>query len=272
MWTDAMQSRFITFQRQLSARFAAQDYLDERHFFLTLMAALMLHLMCLVAWHLSPSTRVVDIPVHALNIKLGDDGGDEAEAKAEQQAGNSNNVENTLSRLVHEDTPQEAAHAQAEATKSLDKAMTTVTKAAIPDDPTMLHDSTRKLSDAARQFVRDRGTKVKLRGSTSGNSKERSAEIATRYEQLVSLWILKFQVYPPEARAQNMRGDTVVRIRIDRQGNIVYYLLEHSTGYAPLDRAAIDMIRRANPVPALPDEYPAGEFIEFLVPVTFKLQ
>jgi hypothetical protein len=30
------------------------------------------------------------------------------------------------------------------------------------------------------------------------------------------------------------------------------------------------MIRRANPVPAIPADYPAGNLIEFLIPITFE--
>ena len=29
------------------------------------------------------------------------------------------------------------------------------------------------------------------------------------------------------------------------------------------------MIRRANPVPSVPENYPAGSLIEFLIPITF---
>ncbi len=93
--------------------------------------------------------------------------------------------------------------------------------------------------------------------------------MVSHYEQLISLWIQKFKIYPAEARSQGMQGETVVRIRIDRQGNIRYYVLEHSTGYQVLDRAAIDMIRRANPVPAVPADYPKGDLMEFLIPVGF---
>jgi len=96
--------------------------------------------------------------------------------------------------------------------------------------------------------------------------------MVSRYEQLISLWIQKFKLYPADAKTQGLQGDTVVRIRIDRQGNIRYYILEHSTGIPSLDRAAIDMIRRANPVPAVPNDYPSGDLIEFLIPVNFSLK
>lgn len=122
-------------------------------------------------------------------------------------------------------------------------------------------------SDSPRQFVR-----AAVPTSVPAVGTEGRAVASARYEQLVSLWIQKFKLYPKEALAAGIQGETVVRVRIDRRGNVRYFLLERSTGHESLDRAAIDMIRRANPVPAVPNDYPAGEEFEFLIPVQFRLQ
>ena len=126
----------------------------------------------------------------------------------------------------------------------------------------------------AHQFVRDTGAYAgsEQRCDTTGNSSAHDAEMRSRYEQLISLWIQKFKIYPDDARLQGMEGETTIRIRIDRQGNIRYYILENSTGHAALDHATIDMIKRANPVPAVPSDYPAQDVMEFLIPVSFHLQ
>ncbi len=128
-----------------------------------------------------------------------------------------------------------------------------------------------------RQFVRDLAAPTPVakpeEKSPMGNSASKEAEVLARYEQLISMWIQKFKQYPNTAKSAGMQGETVVRIRIDRRGNVRYYTLERSTGHAELDRAAVDMIRRANPVPAVPADYPAGgEVLEFLIPVNFQLQ
>jgi protein TonB len=126
----------------------------------------------------------------------------------------------------------------------------------------------------AHQFVRDDAAQAAASNVTeasAGNSAH-DAEMVAHYEQLISQWIQKFKIYPDDARTQGTQGETVVRVRIDRHGNIRYYALEYSTGSPLLDHAAIDMIRRANPVPAVPTDYPQGEIMEFLIPVSFNLQ
>lgn len=255
---------------------ARREYLDQRFFAATLLAAMGVHLLGLYAWYLIPSLRVVDIPVHALSIKLGD--GEpltQAEIEASQPgADNSRVVENAISQAVTTDDGSAARSAISSMEKALNAESSAVDQAidralANPGNDLLVQES-RKLSSAARQFVRTNN--VQARGSARGNSTAKEAELMSRYEQLISLWIEKFKQYPMEAREQGLQGETVVRIRIDRKGNIRYYILEHSTGHQLLDRAAIDMVRRANPVPAVPNDYPRGELIEFLIPVNFHLQ
>ena len=245
---------------------ASHDYLSNRHFVLILLMALVLHMVALYLWHRMPQTEVMDIPVRALNIKLGDgeESSQEAVRIAQPGADNQKDVESVISQMVQplDDQMPAVAHPAnphgAQASKALDKAMAA-------DAPAQ--ESARKLSGMAKQFVRANGLTA-----TNKTGTEKDAEMMSRYEQLISLWIEKFKLYPDEARAENMQGDTLVRIRIDRQGNIRYYILEHSTGYALLDRAAIDMVKRANPVPAVPHDYPKADLIEFLIPVNFHLQ
>jgi periplasmic protein TonB len=258
------------------------EILTDRHFTMTLGAALALHLAALLIWHLVPKTQVIDIPVRALNIKLGDGEVFQQEAApAQPVAANKPNVESALSRLVRDPKP---------AVSSIDKAVMPDKKT--PKAPSKAPPPKERKFDmrsegvnvaapvmpvTARQFVRDIAKPaatpaVKSDGAKEGNSAASHAEMISRYEQLISLWIQKFKLYPEQARLQSMQGETVVRIRIDRRGNIRYYALERSTGYEVLDRAAIDMMRRANPVPAVPNEYPPGELLEFLIPVNFQLQ
>ena len=92
--------------------------------------------------------------------------------------------------------------------------------------------------------------------------------IKAKYEMEISSWIQRHKYYPPSAGGRE--GRAVVRVRIDRAGNVRYYAIEQSSGMVALDDTALDMIRRANPVPAVPDNYQAGNLIEFLIPITFK--
>ncbi len=251
------------------------DMLDGRHFPIAMAVAFALHMMVIGILQAVPREEVIDIPVRALNIKLGDGDAmtqEEIEA-AMPQSGNNATVENAIARMVR-DSSHEKARTES-VVNSMEKAMDALNKATAstafdkamkqgnPQEQTLFH-------APAKQFVRD--AQAKGVASTAGNSTAADAELMSRYEQLISLWVQKFKLYPDEARMQGMEGETVVRVRIDRRGTIRYYTLERSTGYPALDRAAIDMIRRANPVPAVPNDYPQGDLLEFLIPVNFRLK
>jgi protein TonB len=96
------------------------------------------------------------------------------------------------------------------------------------------------------------------------------AMVIAAYDQQISKLIAKHRFYPPLARSKAIKGNGVVRLRINRQGKIVERRMETSTGDKMLDEAALEMVRRANPLPAVPKNYPAGAFVEFLVPVAYQ--
>ncbi len=211
--------------------------LRENYFLAAIFLAFLVHLGGFVVWNFSPRQEVRDIPIRMLNIRLSDSEDITAESANMPQ------VEAVVERIADSVSKQQSVAEQNNDTAS------------------------------AKQYVREvSSTSVRKNpaGSTSG-SKARDAEMVSRYTQLISLWIQKFKQYPEEARANGIQGMTVVRIRIDRRGNIRYQALERSTGSKILDRAAVEMIRRANPVPAVPDDYPPGEISEFLIPVNFSL-
>ncbi len=91
-----------------------------------------------------------------------------------------------------------------------------------------------------------------------------------RYETLVSAWLERHKRYPRRARRLRIEGEGWLRIRLDRDGRVLRMVLEQSTGNRLLDRAALEMIRRANPFPSFPEQDSRQER-EFLVPVAFQL-
>lgn len=220
-----------------NANTRAPYMLNERHFMIAVTVALLLHLSGFVVWTFTPKQQVKELQIRMLNIRLGD--GDEMQLEspaAPAQPANAPQVEAIIDKLAGE----------------------------TPTPPSPKTDM-----NEAKQYVREvNAPKTKKSGAKDG---AKDAEIMSRYTQMISLWIQKFKVYPEEARAQGLKGAAVVRIRIDRRGNIHYQALEKATGIPLLDRAALDMIRRANPVPAVPNDYPAGESFEFLIPVNFSL-
>ncbi|MCF6235916.1 MAG: energy transducer TonB [Gammaproteobacteria bacterium] len=67
-----------------------------------------------------------------------------------------------------------------------------------------------------------------------------------------------------------IEGEGVLRILIDRSGQLQQVTLGQSTGNRLLDKAALEMARKANPFPAMPENDPR-QSLEFVVPVEFVL-
>jgi TonB family protein len=232
---------------------APTDMLGPDHFKIAIFIALALHLIALIVWSLLPSPPIIEVPVSTLSVKLGDAAPEAQNLEALAPDGeNQSDVENTLAHLVR-DEAHDAARADS-VTGAMEKAMGAISKDADAES-------------VQKHIVRAPVTQAK--DSTLGAAEK---DIVARYETLVSLWIQKFKVYPAEAKSANLTGQTTLRLQIDRQGNIRHFVLEGSTGSPVLDRAGIDMVRRANPVPAVPNDYPAGELFEFVIPISFASQ
>lgn len=105
-------------------------------------------------------------------------------------------------------------------------------------------------------------------GTSTVVSAKAAEEARLRYTQQISAWVGRHIYYPAEASGQN--GRVIVRIRLDRQGYLRYFAIERSSGNAYFDRTAIDVVRRSDPFPAPPPEYPAENLNEFTLPVDFN--
>lgn len=102
------------------------------------------------------------------------------------------------------------------------------------------------------------------------NQQDSVAAIRARYEQKISAWLQQHRIYPSEAQEQKLAGNPLLRVRMDRSGNVKLFIVDRSSGHDVLDQAALQMVNRANPFPAPPENYPGGALLEFLIPVTFK--
>ena len=76
--------------------------------------------------------------------------------------------------------------------------------------------------------------------------------------------------YPSVARERHQTGTALLRIAVDRNGSVQELELRASTGHGVLDREALEVIERAQPLPALP-EYLRREQLEVLLNIEFVL-
>lgn len=79
-----------------------------------------------------------------------------------------------------------------------------------------------------------------------------------------------YKNYPYEARIHHQEGVVTLRFKLDRSGRLQSYEITHGSGWAELDQAALDTIRRADPFPAPPQNYKSDQ-IDLVVPLVFSL-
>lgn len=96
------------------------------------------------------------------------------------------------------------------------------------------------------------------------------ARKATYFGQILA-WLDRHKRYPRDARRNRMEGVSELFISIDRSGRVREYRLVSGSGHEMLDEASLAMVRRADPLPAMPREVP-GDGMEFVVPVEFFMK
>lgn len=81
----------------------------------------------------------------------------------------------------------------------------------------------------------------------------------------------KYKTYPEEARSRGKEGTSLIRMVIDANGNVLSSTLVGSSGNAALDRAALESIRKAQPLPKPPAELLSNGEISVTAPFAFTI-
>lgn len=97
-----------------------------------------------------------------------------------------------------------------------------------------------------------------------------SANRVPNWQNQLMLKLNEAKRYPPRARRYRQEGVAYLRFTMDRDGRVLETSIEQGSGYRLLDREALALIERAQPLPRPPAEMP-GETLEFVVPVEFFL-
>ncbi|MFT0861533.1 energy transducer TonB [Ancylobacter sp. G4_0304] len=101
-------------------------------------------------------------------------------------------------------------------------------------------------------------------GASSSNSRT-----AANWRSRLMGHLNRHKRYPAEARAAGHQGRPRVAFSIDRSGRVLSVRLVGSSGNASLDAEAVEMIRRASPVPPPPPDITG---LNFTVPVLFNMR
>lgn len=92
-----------------------------------------------------------------------------------------------------------------------------------------------------------------------------------KWQSRVLSWLNRHKRYPASAKSRRQEGLVQVAFTVDKGGRVTSSRVSRSSGVPALDQAALDMVRRASPVPAPPPEI-AASALKLAVPVDFSLR
>ena len=91
------------------------------------------------------------------------------------------------------------------------------------------------------------------------------------YSSLLANAIAKYKQYPKIAQMRGWQGTVIADLEIDGKGSVISVKIKKSSTYEVLDNEALEMIKKASPFPAPPDNL-RGKNFNVLVPISFKLE
>lgn len=94
-----------------------------------------------------------------------------------------------------------------------------------------------------------------------------STSAEATWQALLLAHLEKHRRYPASARAARQQGVAHISFRMDRAGMVLSSSLLRSSGHSALDQAALDTLRRAQPLPAIPGDMP--DIVGLSIPVEF---
>jgi protein TonB len=122
--------------------------------------------------------------------------------------------------------------------------------------------------DTTRQVALDVKADKKLEAPITGGVSAGSTKAEALWDALVRAKLGRLLRYPIASMRLHEEDTVMVRLVIDRSGRLLSSALVHSKGYARLDGEAMDLVRRASPLPKPPPEV-QGDTIDFAVPIDF---
>jgi protein TonB len=91
------------------------------------------------------------------------------------------------------------------------------------------------------------------------------------WQKALRLHLERNKRYPSSARRQRLQGTSTVQFTIDRKGRVIAAQLTASSGARILDEEAVNVLSRASPLPAPPDDL-GGATLELALPIQFKIK
>jgi len=91
------------------------------------------------------------------------------------------------------------------------------------------------------------------------------------YFRVLRDWLDRHKDYPRLAQRRGEEGTVVLAFTINRYGMVLEHAIVRSSGHTMLDNTVEHLIRRAQPLPAIPPEMNV-EVLQVIVPIEFRLE
>lgn len=105
--------------------------------------------------------------------------------------------------------------------------------------------------------------------AADGGKNDTLAQTTQAYRQAIMAQLAAERSYPRGPLLAGYQGTGTILFHIDRDGRLLDAAIETSTGRKALDRAALALVRRAAPFPAVPAEMP--DRLELSLPIHFLI-
>lgn len=94
----------------------------------------------------------------------------------------------------------------------------------------------------------------------------------TEYKTVLENWLAQYKKYPHASKRKRHEGVVVLEFTIDMHGNLISHSIIQNTKYRLLNKAAIKMLKKANPMPAVPQSIRQGQTeFSYRFPIHFSL-
>ncbi|WP_236994653.1 energy transducer TonB [Granulosicoccus antarcticus] len=127
-----------------------------------------------------------------------------------------------------------------------------------------------QLSDADESTGAKTSASVANTGSASDQNAEGTTGDPNAYLGKINAWLKQFHRYPLASKKRKEEGVVHLKFTINREGEIQDASIEKSSGYDRLDRAALELLSEASPVPRIPD-FMNRETLKLVIPIEYSL-
>ena len=123
------------------------------------------------------------------------------------------------------------------------------------------------------KIERSQTPRVATSAAQSSKSASEIDDIRNAYLRQLSLWLNKHKLYPSSARRRGQEGEVTLRFVITADGELISHQLTSRAVFHTLNKEALNMVKRASPLPRVPLEIRAGASqFEYSIPINFSLQ